>query len=211
MANLITLTRFLLLFVVLGIACADPAAWHLVNAPLVILLFVADGLDGYVARRSNTTTRFGAVFDIAADRIVEYSLWVVLAYVHLIHVWVPLLFIVRGGIVDTIRAAGTEEGLSPFEMMHSAAGRFLVTSGLLRTSYAVIKAITFAWLLMLQPLAEALPELWASRGEEMEAIGRLLVYCSVVLCLARGLPVIVEFVVQRRGQVVPEIDRNKRS
>ena len=211
MANLITLSRFLLLFVILWLACEEPTAWQLINVPLVVLLFIADGLDGFVARRSHTTTRFGAVFDIAADRIVEYALWVILAHIDLVPIWVPLLFIVRGSIVDTIRATGSEEGTSPFEMLRSPIARFLVASGWLRTSYAVIKAVTFAWLLMLRPLPETAPELWAQRGQELQAVGRLLVYSSVVLCLARGLPVVWEFVTQRRDEVMPELERDKRS
>ena len=39
--------------------------------------------------------------DIAGDRIVEMALWVIFADLDLIPIWVPLLVISRGAIVDT--------------------------------------------------------------------------------------------------------------
>ena len=88
MANAITLSRLLLLWLVVLLAVAAPPAWQLLNVPLLILVFVSDGLDGYVARALQQTSLFGALFDIAADRIVELSLWVLLAYLQLIPLWV---------------------------------------------------------------------------------------------------------------------------
>ena len=41
------------------------------------LIFAADGIDGYVARKLNQTSLFGATFDIAADRIIELTMWIV--------------------------------------------------------------------------------------------------------------------------------------
>ena len=51
---------------------------------LLLFIFISDGLDGWVARRRGTTSDFGAVFDIASDRIVENALWVVFAQMGLI-------------------------------------------------------------------------------------------------------------------------------
>jgi len=74
MANLITLSRLLLLFVVVAIAY-QPSSWlKLIDVPLLIFVFVTDGLDGYVARKRRETSQFGAMFDIAVDRIVELTL-----------------------------------------------------------------------------------------------------------------------------------------
>ena len=72
MANLITLSRLLLLIVVVVIAYQpEHPWWQLANVPLLIFLFVTDGLDGYVARKRGEASVFGAMFDIAGDRIVE--------------------------------------------------------------------------------------------------------------------------------------------
>src|SRR4029078_3138995 len=102
MANLITLSRLLLLFVVVAIAYA-PSSWlKLIDIPLLIFVFVTDGLDGHVARKRGEASQFGAMFDISVDRIVELSLWVVFTHLDLVSVWVPLVFVVRGSIVDVI-------------------------------------------------------------------------------------------------------------
>src|SRR4029453_19029077 len=83
MANLITLSRLLLLFVVVAIAYQPPTWLKLIDIPLLIFVFVTDGLDGYVARRRGEASQFGAMFDIAVDRIVELSLWVVFTHLDL--------------------------------------------------------------------------------------------------------------------------------
>ena len=82
-----------------------------------ILIFVSDGLDGYVARKRNETSLFGALFDIAGDRITELTLWIVATDTDLVPIWVPLVFIMRGVIVDTIRSSQTlAQGVAPFAL-----------------------------------------------------------------------------------------------
>jgi CDP-diacylglycerol---glycerol-3-phosphate 3-phosphatidyltransferase len=203
MANLITLSRLLLLFVVVAIAY-QPSSWlKLVDIPILIFVFVTDGLDGYVARKRGETSQFGAMFDIAVDRIVELTLWVVFAHLALAPVWVPLVFVVRGSIVDAIRAqqAKSETG-SPFDVMRAPIARFLVAGRFMRAFYAVMKAIAFCWLLLLQPLPEllpgVLPGLWAQWAWLLQGVSTALIWFVVFLCIARGVPVIVEFVAAQR-------------
>ena len=109
MANLITLSRLLLLLLVVVIAYQAPPLWQLLDVPLLIVVFVTDGLDGYVARKRNETSLFGAMFDIAGDRIVELTMWIVLADIDMVAIWVPLVFVIRGVVVDTIRVPGPAE------------------------------------------------------------------------------------------------------
>jgi len=162
---------------------------------LLIVLFLTDALDGYVARRLNETSLFGAMFDIASDRIVEYTLWIVFADLDLVPIWVPLLFVFRGTIVDTIRSRHVRaEGESPFAMMRSIIGKSLVGGTFMRIFYAVVKAVVFCWLALIQPLAAVRPDIWAEWGPLLIRIGEVFVYLAVALCVIRGLPVIVEFV-----------------
>lgn len=205
MANLITLSRLILLFVVIWIAYL-PLSWmHFLNVPLLILVFVTDGFDGYVARKRNETSLFGAMFDITVDRIVELSMWVVLADLDLVPVWVPLLFVVRGTIVDTVRANGAAQGASPFSMMRSPIGRFLVAGKFMRIFYAVTKATAFCWLLFIQPVPVVLPAIWAQWSWLLVAVGAVLVWLSVIQCILRGLPVVVEFVVEQRETLLGQL------
>lgn len=204
MANLITLARLLLLIAVVLIAYQPYSYWHFVNVALLILVFVSDGLDGYVARKRNEATVFGAMFDIASDRMTELTMWIVLVDLDIVPVWVPLVFIIRGTIVDTIRASQvTTEKQMPFSMLESPLGKWLVGGKFMRAFYAVLKATTFCWLLLIQPLPVLWPGIFTDWMGLLEAIGRVLVYASVFVCLVRGLPVIWEFAYQERESFAP--------
>src|SRR3954452_4075524 len=101
MANLITIARLILLFVVTAMIHYRPVDLALLSMVLLGVGFAGDGLDGWVARRVGLTSSFGAVFDIAGNRIIETVLWVSFAWERVIPLWVPFLVIVRGGVVDT--------------------------------------------------------------------------------------------------------------
>jgi CDP-diacylglycerol--glycerol-3-phosphate 3-phosphatidyltransferase len=191
MANVITLIRLLLIFPLVAIIYWASPAWFWLAPPLLLLIISLDGLDGYVARKRLETSVFGSIFDIAADRVVEYVLWTVLGHVGLVPMWVALLFIVRGTLVDSIRYAAIAGGETAFGMMRSPIGRFLVAGG-------GLKAVTFAWLLSQAPLAYFEPELWAATAGAFALITGVLVYGSVALCLLRGVPVLVEFALRHR-------------
>ena len=198
MANLITLARFLLLFLLVSMAYRASPQWQLIDAPLLLLIIALDALDGHVARRRGETSVFGSIFDIAVDRVVELILWVVLGHLGLIPMWVAVVFIVRGTIVDSIRYGAISGGETAFGMMRSPWGRFLVAGRFMRALYGTAKAVTFGWVLLLQPVPQLEPSLWAAWSGVFEMITATLVAASVVLCLLRGLPVVVEFVVDQK-------------
>jgi CDP-diacylglycerol--glycerol-3-phosphate 3-phosphatidyltransferase len=206
MANLITLSRLLLLVVVVAIAYQPPSYFQLIDVPLLILVFVTDGLDGYVARRRGEESLFGAMFDIAGDRIVELTMWIVLSDLDLVPVWIPLVFVVRGTIVDSIRASQTtHRSQSPFAMMETPLGRWLVAGKFMRIFYSVLKAHAFCWLLLIDPLPALVPGLWAEWAWLLEGVGAFLVYLSVAICLVRGLPVVAEFAYSERHSILGKL------
>lgn len=205
MANLITLSRLLLLIVVVVIAYQPYSYWHIVNVALLIVVFVSDGLDGYVARKRNEETVFGAMFDIASDRITELTMWIVLVDLKIVPVWVPLVFIIRGTIVDAIRANQvTTAHETPFSMLQTPLGKWLVAGKFMRIFYAALKATTFCWLLLIRPLPVLLAEIWTNWSWLLESIGMILVYLSVLTCVVRGLPVILEFAYEEKDNFAPK-------
>jgi CDP-diacylglycerol--glycerol-3-phosphate 3-phosphatidyltransferase len=209
MANLVTLTRLLLLLVAAWLFYFPPSFWALANFLLIALIFISDGVDGYIARRRNEASLFGAMFDIAGDRITELTLWVVVAHIDLVPVWVPLVFIIRGVIVDTIRSSNVvAEGVAPFALMRSPLGKFLVASKFVRILYAVAKAAAFAGLALQRPMPVVLPAIWESVGWLIAGLTYFFVYLSVVLCVARGLPVVAEFVHAQKHDILGR-PRNK--
>lgn len=190
MANLITALRLLLLFLFVVWLYQAPAPWQFANLALLGLIFLLDGVDGYVARRRGKASAFGAVFDITADRVVENILWLVLVDLGWAPVWVAIVFLTRGFLVDSLRSQ--ERGKTPFDMMRSRLGRFLVKGRFMRFSYALVKFLTFAWLCMLVPLEETYPELWQVHQGWLLMVADGLIYLAVALCLIRGLPVLAE-------------------
>jgi CDP-diacylglycerol--glycerol-3-phosphate 3-phosphatidyltransferase len=198
MANVITLTRLLLIFPLVAMIYWASPGWLWLAPPLLLLIIALDGLDGYVARKRLETSVFGSIFDIAADRVVEYVLWTVLGHVGLVPMWVALVFIIRGTLVDSIRYAAIAGGETAFGMMRSRVGRFLVAGRFMRGLYGGLKAVTFAWLLSQAPLAYFEPDLWRAWAEAIALTTGVLVYGTVVLCLLRGVPVLVEFAMRHR-------------
>jgi len=60
-----------------------------------LIIIALDGVDGCVAHNRGEISLFGSIFDIAADRMVESVLWLVLANQDLVPVWVTILFLTR--------------------------------------------------------------------------------------------------------------------
>ena len=203
MANLITLSRLILLMTVVVIAYTLPPVWNLLNVVLLILTFATDGFDGHIARKRNETSQFGAMFDIAADRIVEWTLWIVFVDLGLVPTWVLLVFVIRGVIVDAIRATqAAAHRQSPFSMMASRLGRWLVAGKFMRISYAVLKAVAFCWLMLSFPMPEIAPSFWQQWSTVIEAVSMTLILACVGVCIARGAPVIAEFVYAERHSLL---------
>lgn len=195
MANLITLLRFLLLFLLVAMAYWAPPHLQLLNAPLLVLIIALDGLDGWVARLRGEASVFGSIFDIAIDRVVENVLWIVLGDLGLIPIWVALVFIVRGAIVDAVRYSSVARGEQVFGGLRSALARRLVAGRWSRGAYGAVKAATFGWVLMLQPWPVLFPRVWATWSPPLHAVTMVLVVVCVAFCLLRGLPVVTDFVI----------------
>ena len=206
MANLLTLSRLLLLLVVVFIAYRPLSVVQLWIWPLLSLVFISDGLDGWVARRRGEESLFGALFDIAVDRIVELTLWVVLADLDLVPIWIPILFIVRGGLVDAIRASQVDaKRSSPLSLLNSPMARWLVAGRFMRGFYGSIKAMAFVGLFMIHPLPLGMETLgggwitfWAYIDPWFVGLVMTLTYLSVAICVVRGMPVIMEFLANER-------------
>lgn len=192
MANLITLIRLLLVFVISAIALYATTPWQLLNSPLIIINILLDGLDGIIARKRCESSIFGALFDIATDRIIEITLWLVLAKLNMISVWVAIIFVARGILVDALRKPHANSGKTPFGIMQTSIGKFLVASRTMRFAYGFFKVATFAWLFFLIPAVQIWPQLANHYQLLCAYLSNILVAITVFICLIRGIPVILE-------------------
>ncbi len=198
--NLITLIRVALAFV--SIALFRAGSYASVAALILLVVTLAlDAVDGFVARRKHSASAAGAAFDIAADRIVESVFWIYFAAAGLVTFWIPVIVIARGGLTDFLRAIAFTQGQTAFgekTMMRTWWGRALTGSRASRAAYGVVKSAAFFALGLWLTLAN-LPE-WREviaghadvlmNGVRAGAIG--LAVSTVVFCVARGVPVIIE-------------------
>jgi CDP-diacylglycerol--glycerol-3-phosphate 3-phosphatidyltransferase len=185
--NAITLIRVVVALATVSLLFLPEDSWRWLAFVLTVLVIWADGLDGYFARKLNQSTNFGAMLDIASDRVVEITYWIVFAVLGWVPLWVPLLFLVRGGLVDVVRAEAAQHGFSAFgakTMMQGSLAKFLVASNFSRFTYAVVKAAAFCLVIAAHTAA------LQSSCVPTIAIG--LVYAASVFCVIRGLPVLVE-------------------
>jgi len=196
--NRITLLRIGLLFVLVFLVYNEFIWARLFAAFLAVVVIIMDWLDGFLARKLQESTALGSVLDIAGDRVVENVLWICLADMRLIGVWIPIVVISRGIFTDSIRNYVIKFGYTGFNektMMRSPLGRFLTGSPVMRTGYAVLKALAFGSLLLFSGLEKVnhfwpwLQRSWITYGFKA---GSLVAVIAAAICLIRGIPVIVE-------------------
>ena len=193
MANTITLARIPFLIGIVLLLYLGTPQLQVVTAGLVLLLIFMDTLDGLVARHRKEAGMLGSKLDIAVDRIVELVFWVVYAQLGLISVAIPIIVVIRGGLVDTVRSFSLVWGETPFGIMRTKWGRRLVASGVMRSLYGATKALAFCLL----ALTLGLRGLWAgtSRADWAEGVWIAAVVVSWIattICIVRGVPVLWE-------------------
>ena len=201
MANLITVGRLILLFVVIWMIYVGNVRVITVCMVLIVVVFASDGLDGWVARKRGSTSQFGAVFDIAGDRIVENALWVIFADLDVIPVWVPLLVITRGFLVDGLRSLSYAEGMTAFgdsNMMRSPLTAWLTAGRFMRGLFGWAKSAGFVFLTGLVAWefqdTEGTFLGWLYGFEAYRWLGWSLVWLAVILTVVRAIPVFVDSV-----------------
>ncbi len=187
-ANLITLTRLPLLLLSVAILFVDSFALQLAGVVLLIVLFLMDWFDGYVARVRGEVTEMGAMLDVALDRAVENILWVIFMYLGMVPLWVPIVFLIRSFIVDGVRGVALARGKSGFGMMHSSMGKFLVASRFMRAFYGLVKAVVFCLLYLTHALALKYP----GAVQTLHSGNQVLILLAVALCMVRGIPVLLD-------------------
>ena len=199
MANLITVGRLIVLFIVVAMIYFGNVNVIGVSMVLIALVFASDGIDGWVARKRGSTSAFGAVLDIVGDRIVENVLWVLFAALDVIPLWVPFLVMTRGFIVDGLRSMSYAEGMTAFgthNMMRSPVTQWLTAGRFMRALFGYAKAIGFVFLTgyvgSREPAADG-TWLGALYGNAVYAFpGWAAVWVAVALTIVRGVPVIVD-------------------
>ncbi len=182
LANWITISRFPLLAIALGMLAFGSPPVRLGAAGLLFGGLMLDTVDGVVARARRETSLMGSVLDIAADRTYELVLWMYFAGAGIVPIAFPIVVAARTALTDALRSIGVSQGAAPFAQHATRLGRFLVGSAWMRTGYSVSKVVAFSGMaLMLALPAEAAPFGGGIRVVAWVALG---------LCIVRGIPVL---------------------
>ena len=115
--NLVTLTRILLIPLIVGIFYL-PDAWMMpdrkntIATAIFILAAVTDWLDGYLARTLNQMSAFGAFLDPVADKLVVVGALIVLLTLGRVDMVVGLIIIGREIAISALREWMAQVGQS---------------------------------------------------------------------------------------------------
>lgn len=106
-----------------------PMAYYLIReefTPALILFVISgisDGLDGFLAKRFNWQSRFGAIADPLADKLLLTVGFCTLAYIDVLPIWLAILVVVRDIVI--VAGAYTYHRLfGPYDMRPSLLSKF---------------------------------------------------------------------------------------
>lgn len=101
--NILTLSRGALTFLILLLFFASFSEKY----PLLLILFflasITDFFDGYLARKWNVISDFGMVFDSLIDKVLVLSVFVLLAPLNILPLWMIAILVVRDLLVDGMK------------------------------------------------------------------------------------------------------------
>jgi CDP-diacylglycerol--glycerol-3-phosphate 3-phosphatidyltransferase len=165
-ANIATFSRVVLIPVVITFYHLDTQSSHLLAAILFSIASLTDWLDGFLARKLNQTSEFGAFLDPVADKLL-----VAIILIMLVSIYPPLLFAAGIIIAREILVSALREWMAAKGLRDRVAVNF---SGKLKTTVQMLAIII---LLLANP---NLPE-WVLM------LGYGLIYLAAVLSISSGM------------------------
>lgn len=209
MANFISIFRIFLVFISIALVVlfkvpgADsllpPVSKEVLNnasiayyAAFILtgIAFALDGVDGYIARKFNEASKLGATLDIMGDRIAEYAYWITFACMGWISITFPLIAIVRGVVVDSIRSVAASYGKTAFgdkSMQDDPVCKFICCSKFMRIWYAVAKVACFMLMILYN-----VPNMDYFVSKFYYVFAAISAETAILLCVLRGIPVVLE-------------------
>ena len=119
MANFLTISRIILIFPVLILASPEPDPNNWFALVIFIAAGITDNLDGYVARKTGSTSRLGALLDLVADKLlIIISIFYFVSHASSILLIIPsLIIIIREIIISSLRQILAEKnGENPIKV-----------------------------------------------------------------------------------------------
>ncbi len=89
------------------------------------------------------SNKYGARLDIAGDRVIEYTFWILFTFLKIIPLWVLLLVVLRNSFADALMGSrGTSS------KMKSRIASAFYTSNISRATVNILKFLAFAYLVL---------------------------------------------------------------
>jgi CDP-diacylglycerol--glycerol-3-phosphate 3-phosphatidyltransferase len=164
--NVVTLVRILLIPLIVGVfylpdGLLDGYGKNLASTVIFIVAAITDWLDGYLARKLNQMSAFGAFFDPVADKLVVVGALIILLYLGRLDMVVAVIIIGRELVISALR-----EWMAQLGQAKSVAVAFI---GKLKTT---AQMIAIPLLLYQDPLFGVL---------DCQALGTVLINLAAVL------------------------------
>jgi CDP-diacylglycerol---glycerol-3-phosphate 3-phosphatidyltransferase len=144
LANRITLSR-MMMSLVMFVMILTQTLWSVIIAfCLLTIAAISDYIDGAIARKTKTTTSFGAIADPFADKILIMAAFIAFASVKELNVplWAVFIILLRELAISTLRVLAALQG----EVMKAER------SGKLKTLTQIISVFVIMLLLFFQIL-----------------------------------------------------------
>ncbi|MEH3087137.1 MAG: CDP-diacylglycerol--glycerol-3-phosphate 3-phosphatidyltransferase [Xylophilus ampelinus] len=115
-----TWTRIVAIPLIVGIFYLpiDPASRNLIATVMFVAFAATDWLDGYLARKLNQTSSFGAFLDPVADKFLVCASLLVLVHLHRADVFVALIIVGREIAISALREWMAQIGASRSVAVH---------------------------------------------------------------------------------------------
>ena len=126
MANYLTLSRILLIFPVLILASPESNPNNWIALALFVIAGITDHLDGYVARKTGSTSSLGALLDLVADKLlIIITIFFFVSYASSILLIIPsIIIIIREIVISSFRQLIAEkEGGNPVKVTFIAKSK----------------------------------------------------------------------------------------
>jgi len=137
----------------LRIILVAPIVWALLNNhyDLAVILFViagiSDGVDGFLAKRFDWTSRFGGVLDAIADKLLLVSTFICLWLLAVFPLWLVALIIIRdvlivgGGVIYNLKVEKFIAEPSVMSKLNTLLQIVLATVGVLSLGLLKVSAV----------------------------------------------------------------------
>ncbi|MFC9090789.1 CDP-diacylglycerol--glycerol-3-phosphate 3-phosphatidyltransferase [Nocardiopsis dassonvillei] len=144
-ANILTMSRLVMVPLFVWFMLLDGSWWRFAAFSVFVLAAITDRVDGEIARRRNLVTDFGKIVDPIADKALTGSALVVLSLQGDLWWWVTIAILVREWGITALRFA-----VLRYVVMPASQG------GKLKTVLQIVAISVYLFPLQVLPLSEVL-------------------------------------------------------